>query len=391
MRIAIVTETWRPHVDGVVTRLSETIRCLRQRGHEVLVIAPEGGDSSFQGAQVRGVATFRISFVHGGQPWGFPLPRVGTYLDRFRPDVVHAVNPIMLGIAGVLAARRRGLPLVCSYHTDLTGYATYYRLGWLTGAIRGLTRGLHSAAGVNLATSSAACHRLRSLGASNVHLWRRGVDLDLFRPERRQEAARERLGAAEGEPLAVCVGRISPEKKLHDLEPLARDDRIRLALVGDGPARDELRRRFRGMRVSFPGMLHGADLAAAYAAADVFVFPATTEVNPLVLLEAMATGLPVLAADSAASRELLQHHPQARLFAPDERPALPRLLTELLSDDDSPQYAFETRRAVEGWSWSAATRQLLDFYRAAQRDAERGADARSAPASYQPGPPSRGA
>ncbi len=373
MRIAFVTETWHPHIDGVITRLSATIRMLRREGHDILVVAPDCGDASFEDVQVRTVSTFRVPFVYGGQPWGYPLSRVGNYLDEFQPDVVHAVNPIMLGIAGVLAARRRRLPLVASYHTDVARYAAHYHLGWLSGVVRGLTRSLHNAASVNLATSSTGCHQLRALGVRNVHLWRRGVDLDLFRPDRPgAEAARQRLGAGPGQAVALYVGRISSEKSVFHLDSLARDPRTMLVLVGDGPARERLRRRWARMDVRFPGTLRGDDLADAYAAADAFVFPSTTETLGLVLLEAMATGLPVIAADSPSSRELLQTHPRARLFSPRQPRILPQLVSELKASGAAREEAAETRRGVEDWSWPAATRQLLGFYQTAQQDVHGG-------------------
>lgn len=371
VRIAIVTETWRPYVDGVVTRLSATVQMLRREGHQVLVIAPEGDERSFEGAQVRGVSTFRVPFIYGGRPWGYPLPVVGRYLDEFRPDVLHVANPIMLGIAGVLAARWRRIPLVASFHTDVAQYAGHYHLGFLGGAIHKLTRGLHNASGVNLATSSTACHQLRRLGVQNVHLWRRGVDLELFRPDRRDTAAHERFGARPAQAVALYVGRISSEKGLHQLESLARDPHTMLVLVGDGPARDRLRRRWAGLDVAFPGTLRGDELADAYATADTFVFPSTTETLGLVLLEAMASGLPVIAADSPTSRELLQTHPRARLFSPEDLAGLPQFVAEVTVPDGARKDAAETRRVVEGWSWPAATRQLLGFYQTAQRAARR--------------------
>lgn len=367
VRIAIITETWRPYVDGVVTRLSATVRMLCREGHEVLVIAPEGGEESFEGARVCGVGTFSVPFIYGGRPWGYPLSRVGRYLDEFRPDVVHVANPIMLGVAGVLAARRRRLPLLASYHTDVARYAAHYYLGALSGVIHRLTQALHNAAAVNLATSSTACHQLRGLGVRNVHLWRRGVDLELFRPDRTHTRPPNRFGATRDQAVALYVGRLSSEKGLHHLDSLAHDPNTMLVLVGDGPARDRLRRRFAGLQVSFPGTLYGDDLADAYAAADAFVFPSTTETLGLVLLEAMATGLPVIAADSPTSQELLQTHPRARLFGPGESYELPRLVAEV-SGDYAARDTAGTREIVEGWSWPAATRQLLGFYRTAQRD-----------------------
>lgn len=383
VRIAIVTETWRPYIDGVVTRLSATVRMLRREGHQVLVVAPDNEDteSSFEGAQVRGVNTFHVPFIYGGRPWGYPLPRVSRYLAEFRPDVVHVANPIMLGIAGVLAARWHRVPLVASYHTDVAQYAGHYHLGMFSGVIHRMTRGLHNAANVNLATSPTACTQLRRLGVHNVHLWRRGVDLELFRPDRRSLRPHNRFGASPDQAVAIYVGRLSSEKGLHHLDSLARDPQTMLVLVGDGPARDRLRRRWSGRAVRFPGTLRGEELADAYAAADAFVFPSTTETLGLVLLEAMATGLPVVAADTPTSRDLLQAHPRSRLFGARETKALPRLVGDVTAAAGFDRDAAQTRRAVEGWSWPAATRQLLSYYQSARLDT-RATDVDARGASY---------
>ncbi|MGH3320815.1 MAG: glycosyltransferase family 4 protein [Streptosporangiaceae bacterium] len=368
MRIAIVTETWRPHVDGVITRLAATVRDLRRRGYDVLVVSPDGGERDYVGATVRGVPTFRVPFVYGGQPWGLPLPRVGRYLDEFRPDVVHVVNPIMLGIAGVLATKRRRLPLVASYHTDIADYAAYYHLGWLRPFVHWLTRKLHNQAAVNLATSATSLAQLNRLGIPGARLWRRGVDLTLFDPGRRDRKVRQRLGAEDGQVLALYVGRLSAEKGLHRLEPLARGPDCQLVLVGDGPDRSRLARRFAGLPVTFCGTLQGQLLADAYAAADVFVFPSTTDTLGLVLLEAMASGLPVVAADTPAIRETLRDHPHRRLFPPDRPGAVRSLAVELASANGDPRHgAAATRTVVSRWSWKAATDQLVGYYETAVR------------------------
>lgn len=381
MRIAIVTETWRPFTDGVVTRLVATVRELRRRRHEVLIIAPGGGEPDFHGATVRGVPTFSVPFVYGGRPWGMPLPRVRRYLRDFRPDVVHVVNPIMLGIAGVTAAVSQGVPLVTSYHTNVGKYASYYHLGWMRPVIRFVEWLLHRRAAVALATSAAACADLREREFARVRLWRRGVDLKLFNPARRARRKQDDGGAGgplgeariNGYPVAnapvtaLYVGRLAEEKGLHRLEPLAlSDEEIHLKLVGDGPARRTLRHRFATGSATFAGELHGDDLADAYADADVFVFPSTTETLGLVLLEALASGLPVIAPDTPVSREILGDCPACQFFPVEDPGSIPTLIKELLSGAPAAELGQAARREVENWSWEEATAQLLDYYEEAR-------------------------
>ena len=384
MRIAIVTETWRPYTDGVVTRLVATVQELRRRRHDVLVIAPRGGEPSFAGATVRGVPTFSVPFIYGGRPWGLPLPRVRRYLQDFRPDVVHVVNPIMLGVAGVVAAVGQGIPLVTSYHTNVGRYASYYHLGWMRPAIRFVEWLLHRQATVRLATSAAMCAELREREFSRVRLWRRGVDLELFNPQRRRTALREleelEVNEVNGYPVAgapitaLYVGRLAEEKGLHRLQPLALSEGdIHLKVVGDGPARRQLRQRLAASSVSFTGELHGDDLADAYADADVFVFPSTTETLGLVLLEALASGLPVIAPDTPVSREILGDCPACRFFPVNDPGNIPTLIKEVLAGAPRSELARAARREVENWSWQEATGQLLGYYEEARANHRRAA------------------
>ncbi|MGH3436370.1 MAG: glycosyltransferase [Sciscionella sp.] len=358
MKIAFVTETWLPSTDGVVTRLAATVRELRGAGHQVLIIAPNGSHTDISGATVRGVPTIGFRRIYDGKRWGLPLPRVGRYLREFQPDVVHVVNPVLLGIAGVIAACRQGLPLVASYHTDVARYAGYYRLGWLGPVIWALLRQLHGRAQLNLATSAATSAELAARGIERVRLWPRGVDLELFRPDPLPEAARD-----SGKPVALFVGRLAAEKALPRLRVLADPENgFQLAFVGDGPQRAELQRRFSADTVTFTGILHGDTLAEAYRDADLFVFPSSTETLGLVLLEALASGLPVLAADSPASREILGGCAASRLFPPDKPEDVPVLARELLASAPRDALALAARRHAEHWSWHASTSTLLGYY-----------------------------
>lgn len=357
MRIAFVTETWLPSTDGVVTRVTSTVRELRAAGHDVLVVAPGPAEPDFVGARVRTVPTVGFRWIYGGKRWGLPVPRVGRQLREFQPDVVHVVNPVLLGIVAVIAARRAGIPLVASYHTNVAKYAGYYRLGWLAGVVWWLLRRLHGAAAVNLATSSATCAELTGQGIERVRLWPRGVDLDLFTPGRQSRCGGDDV-------VALYVGRLAAEKGIDLLSSLAEPDTgVRLVLVGDGPARSELAAAFPAPAVTFTGLLHGSALATAYRSADVFVFPSTTETLGLVMVEALASGLPVLAVDSPASRELLAACPAVRLFPSEQADKLPELVRQLRMENATGELSALARREAEKWSWPAATDFLVSCYR----------------------------
>ena len=367
VRIAYVTETWFPSVNGVVTRLAATVSELTRRGNQVLVVAPHvSGPGDWQeppGTTVRHVPSVGLPFIYGGQPWGLPLPRVVGLLDRWVPDLVHAVSPTLLGWAGVLHAHRRGLPLVCSYHTHVPRYAHYYHLGFAEGPAWALIRRAHRRAHVNLAASEASRDELQAHGVRDVRIWRGAVDLDQFHPRYASADLRRRL--TDGHPerrVCLYVGRLAAEKGVERLLPLAAADGDRhVALVGDGPAKAELERVFTGLQATFVGGLAGRELSAAYASADVFVFPSTTDTLGLVMLEAMASGLPVVAARTPASCGLLDRAPAGDVFDPADTESLLAAVRRWLGTPlDRRRLADQARDQLA--TWERATSELLTEY-----------------------------
>lgn len=365
MRVAVVTESWWPSTDGVVTWVSATVRELKRRGHTVLIIAPRGGGSSFEGMAVKDVPNFSIFFVYGGKPWGLPLPRVGAFLKAFQPDVVHVVNPGFLGMAGVYAARRLHIPLVESYHTDIAQYAAIYHFGLAKPVIWQLLRIMHNRAAVNLAVSESVKAELEAHHFQRVQVWKRGVDLTLFHPARQSPQMRSLLTNGHPEKiLALYVGRIAREKGLYRLRGIfALNPSIHLALVGEGPALAEVRQIFEDTPTTFVGKLLGTDLAAAYASADLFVFPSTTETLGLVLLEAMASGLPVVAAASGPTHELIDPSGAGLLF-PANKPEHIGMLIKDLVHGGIPLHvrSGRARAEAEKWGWDRSTEDLITFY-----------------------------
>jgi glycosyltransferase involved in cell wall biosynthesis len=363
LRIAFVTETWKPAVNGIVTRLESTARELRRRGHEVLILAPGGSDAGGGDVEVRTVPAVGLPFLYGGQPWGLPLPRTRHLLGGFEPDVVHAVSPVLLGWSGVIFAKAHNLPLVCSYHTHVARYAHFYGLGFLERPVWALMIQAHLLAHVSLAASAAARVELEAQGVPNVRVWRGGVDVSRFHPRHADPAMRARLTGGHPERrLALYVGRLAAEKGVERLLPLADPNaRRHLALVGDGPARAELEAAFAGSAATFPGTLIGPELAAAYASADLFVFPSTTDTLGLVLLEALASGLPVLAARSAASAELVAGAQAGELFDPEDAGGLVAAAERSLATPvDRLALSEAARRGAP--TWERVTEELLCEY-----------------------------
>lgn len=370
MRIAIVTEVFMPAVDGVVTRLQRTLEELQRAGDEVLVVAPEGGPACYAGAPVVGLRTFSMPLYPDGNGYppkrvSLPGPALATALRQFGPDVIHAINPVLLAAGAVAFARTRKLPLVASYHAHLPVYTHCYRLGLLEPAGWRYVRALHNRAHVNLATSHATVDLLAQHGIERLAHWPYGIDTERFHPRMRRASWRTRLSGGRDERLLLLyVGRLAKEKSVEQLVEAVRGrDDVVLAVVGDGPMRDRLGRSFRGTPTTFLGFLHGAELAHAYASADVLLQPSQTETLGLVTLEAHASGLPVLAADSPTARELITDGVDGARYDPDRRGSLAGWVDRLIAD---PQFLEamrgRSRHSVAQATWRHATAALRNHY-----------------------------
>ncbi|BAT51394.1 Glycosyl transferase, group 1 [Nostoc sp. NIES-3756] len=365
MRIALFTETFLPKVDGIVTRLRHTVDHLQRLGNQVLVVAPDGGITEHKGAKVYGVSGFPLP-LYPELKMALPRPAIGYALEDFRPDIIHVVNPAVLGLSGIFYSKVQKIPLVASYHTHLPQYLQHYGLGMLEGLLWELLKGAHNQAALNLCTSTAMVEELSAHGIERVDLWQRGVDTEIFQPELASVEMRSRLSQNHPQsPLLLYVGRLSAEKEIERIKPILEAiPQARLALVGDGPHRQALEKHFAGTNTNFVGYLMGTELGAAFASADAFIFPSRTETLGLVLLEAMAAGCPVVAACSGGIPDIVTDGVNGYLFDPkadiqDAINATIRLLENRQERDTIRQNA---RIEAEKWGWAAATRQLQDYY-----------------------------
>jgi glycosyltransferase involved in cell wall biosynthesis len=365
MRIAFFTETFLPKVDGIVTRLTKTVQHLVAGGDEVIVFCPEGAPRQFMGARVVGVPAMPLP-LYPELKLALPRPAVAEALEGFRPDVVHVVNPAVLGLGGIWLARTNALPLVASYHTHLPKYLEHYGMGMLEPLLWELLKAAHNQAVLNLCTSTAMVEELSEKGIQHTDLWQRGVDTELFRPQLRSDATRRRLlgDHSETDALLLYIGRLSAEKQIERIRPvLEAMPHARLALVGDGPHRQQLERVFEGTPTTFVGYLAGEELASAYASADAFLFPSSTETLGLVLLEAMAAGCPVVGANRGGIPDIVTDGINGCLYEPDEPGSLVAATRRLLGDPEQRlSLRLQARREAERWGWAAATQQLRTYY-----------------------------
>lgn len=365
MRVVLFTETFLPKIDGIVTRLCRTIEQLTARGNEVLVVAPQGAPHHYAHARVYGIPGFPLP-MYPELKLAAPGPAIGKVLRQFNPDIIHIVNPAVLGLGGLYYSQSMKVPLVASYHTHLPKYLQHYGLGFLEGVLWNLLRTAHNYAQLNLCTSSAMQRELSDRGIERVDVWQRGVDTKLFHPSTASDAMRDRLSAGEPErPLMLYVGRLSAEKEVKRIRILLDEmPDARLAVVGDGPEREELERHFAGRDVVFTGYLQGQNLASAFASSDLFVFPSRTETLGLVLLEAMAAGCPAIAPRSGGITDIIDSGKNGYLFAPDSDREFVQVAKRMFADRDRrDELRQQARQEAERWNWEAATAQLEDFYR----------------------------
>lgn len=372
MRIALFSEVYWPMVSGVGVTLLRLTDALQARGHQVRVYsatyALPGGMPDRPEVHRSPSVPF---FLYPDVQWAFPRVRdIVDDLAEFQPDIVHVATEFSLGIAGLKAARQLGLPIIASAHTDYDQYAARYGVTWALRAGWHYMRWFYGQAHRVLCPSRIYEGALHTHGVMHTGIWSRGVDPEVFAPRYRSEAYRAAFGIGADDLLVTYIGRIAREKNLGLLleawETLAPErGSAALVLVGRGPLEDDIRRReIPGVHVS--GLLQGAALSAAYASADVFAFPSSTETFGNSLLEAMGSGLPSLVAASGGVLEFAEHGGNAWLVEPESATAIAEGLRRLLTDQALRQrLAAGALRTARERDWDAVYDLLLGDYRQA--------------------------
>ncbi|GAB3067037.1 glycosyltransferase family 1 protein [Intrasporangium mesophilum] len=389
MRVAIVTESFLPSVNGVTNSVCRVVEHLTESGHDVTVIAPrtrEQGPVTFFGAAVHRVTSLPVRQFDVG----LPMPEIERVLEGFAPDVVHVASPFVLGAGGLAAARRLELPSVAVFQTDMAAYVRQHTPGAAGTAAAATTwrwiRRIHSWADLTLAPSTPSLADLRSHDVPRTALWGRGVDAALFNPAWRLDAltrAMRRDLAPDGELLIGYVGRLAPEKEVERLAGLADLPGTRLVVVGDGPSRAVLGAVLAEAVASSPGRpnrspvflgaRHGDDLARAYACLDVFVHTGTAETFGQTIQEAGATALPVVVPRAGGPVDLVDDGVNGYLFDPTGEGSLRDQVCRVLASER--HRADLGRRGLErvrDRSWASVVARLVEHYEhvlAVRRDA----------------------
>ncbi|WP_406461971.1 glycosyltransferase family 1 protein [Streptomyces sp. NBC_01622] len=362
MRVVIVTESFPPDVNGVAHCALQTARHLVDRGHHPLVVAPATAAGSGPDAQSPCPVIRIPSLPLPGYPQvrvALPSRRVAAAITEHRADIVHLASPFILGVRGMAAAARLGIPAVAVYQTDLAGYArTYVGAGEATAWRR--IRSVHAAADRTLAPSSAALGDLEAHGVPRVRLWPRGVDTERFRPQYRDEALRREL-APNGELIVGYVGRLAPEKQIELLAGVCGLQGVRVVVVGDGPSQPHLTEALPG--AVFLGRRTGEELARIFASLDIFVHTGPFETFCQTVQEAMASGVPVVAPAAGGPLDLVAHGRTGFLFPPRDENAVTDAVRTLAADPAlRAEYGTAARAMVEGRTWAAVGDQLIAHY-----------------------------
>jgi glycosyltransferase involved in cell wall biosynthesis len=381
LRVAVVTETYPPEVNGVAMTISRMVAGLQQRQHQIQLIRPRqhsqdyaASSAGFEEVLQRGVAIPNYDSLKMGLPAKQALLRLWALQ---RPDLVHIVTEGPLGWSALSAAIKLKIPCSSDFHTNFHSYSKHYGIGWLKKPIVAYLRKFHNKASCTLVPTSAMREDLEQHGYLNLRVVARGVDTRLFNPGKRSNELRKQWGIKPQQPVALYVGRLAPEKNLplvldtYAAMKAVRSD-VRLVLVGDGPERAALQAAHADC--VFAGMRTGDDLAAHYASGDVFLFPSTTETFGNVTVEAMASGLAVIAYNYAAAAEHIKHGRNGLVADFDNAREFAALAASLIDDSQRiASFGRCARETAERIDWEAVHSEfetaLLDVIAAHQRHA----------------------
>lgn len=336
MRIAYVTETYPPELNGVSLTVERTVRFLRAQGHLVELIRPrQPGEARLDADDEMRTAGCAIPVY---RELRFGLARAATLVRRFertRPEIVHLATPGPLAWAALAAARSLGIVTTSDFRTNFHQYSRYYRIAFLGRPVLGLLRRFHNLTQRTFVPTRGGAAELLAAGFHNLAVVGRGVDSEGFAPSLRSDVLRARWNAGAA-PVLLMVGRVAAEKNVElGLRAFERARALRpetqMIVVGDGPARAALEKAYPEAR--FAGVKRGAELAAHYASADVFLFPSLSDTFGNVVMEALASGLPVVAFDTAAPAEHVVDAVSGRLVAPGDEDAYIAAVTEMVAAD----------------------------------------------------------
>lgn len=364
MRILLTTETFLPKVDGIVKVVCLTLEYMQSWGYEVVILVPQTDRLDYAGATVYAVPSIPNPVYPEGR-LGFPHWNTYRVIRNFKPDLIHAMGPALIGTGAILMAKTMHIPTVASFHLSISDSVRAYGYSALAQPIHKSLRWVFNQTDHALAPSKISKQMMESVGVRRVGWWRRGVDTTNFNPSFRNDAMRNLL--SDGHPddvILLYVGRLAPDKQIHQFRAvLEQVPNTRLALVGGGPYEDELRHIFAGLPVNFVGYKLGTELAEAYASADMFVFASAHETFGLVLAEAIASGLPVVTTRVGGAEDVVIPGENGYIFERDDIRGLVAFVRELAEQPAKrAQMSQAARRVAESMTWAEMMTELRHFY-----------------------------
>lgn len=377
LRIALVTESYPPEINGVANTVARVVAGLRARAHVVQLVRPRQGRHDRAGQRepheeilTRGMPIPMYGSLRIGLPSGHTLTQLWS---SRRPDMVHIATEGPLGWSALQAALKLKLPVCSDFRTNFHAYSAFYGAAWLRRPIMAYLRHFHNRCHYTMVPTDALRRELAAEGFSPLSVVARGVDTGLFAPHKRSAALRAEWGVAEGDVVALYVGRLAAEKNLDVLlrafqHLRARQPTARLVVVGDGPARKSLQAQCR--QAVFTGFKRGEELAACYASGDIFLFPSLTETFGNVTLEAMASGLALLAFNDAAAGQIVIHHHNGLLAPRSDAAAFCRFACDLADDGELRlRLGTQARKKALEMGWDSIVLRIEDIYRASMVNA----------------------
>ena len=365
MRIAIFTDTFSPQINGVTNTLNQLIGQLEARGIEHMIFAPKYDHEADQGEER--FYSLKL-FLYPECRLALPnLFRIHDSLSRFKPDLIHSFTEFNMGITGLRYGKKYGIPTVSSYTTNFTQYADYFKMAMLKQPIWEYLRWFHNQNELTFCATNEARKLLQSNGIHRTAIFSRGIDTNKFNPLKRNEALRRSLGV-EDQKVFLYVGRVSFEKDLDILCQSSQQiqgrygDKAAFVVTGDGPFLDKCRRLMPESTI-FTGFQKGEELARLFASSDVFVCPSSTETFGNVLLEAMASGLPVIGADAGGVRNLITHRHNGLKFAARDEADLTRCMVDLMENETLSRHLIHHGIAFcQTRSWEVIVDELVKEY-----------------------------
>lgn len=364
MRVAVVTESFLPHVNGVTNSVLRILEYFAKNGHQALVIAPDsvGTPTEFMGHQVRTTAALPLhNFLPVGMPMALPQKRLEYLIDGFAPDVIHLASPFALGNYVAKFAKRKGIPTLSVYQTDLGGFAKQYGFGGAEKSLQKILYRIHAQTDRTLAPSSASCLDLHFAGVPEVYLWRRGVNANLFNPTKKNQQLRNLWRSGNRDKLIIgFVGRLAQEKRVSDLQAIADNPNLQLVIVGDGPHRKKLEKQLPS--ALFLGFKSGEELAEIYASFDLFIHPGPRETFCQAVQEALASGTPCVVPKTGGPADLVSHLRTGYVVDTSNPIELRKVIYQYANRKDHKQMRIAARDSVALRTWDFINNELVNHY-----------------------------